>query len=81
MKKSYSTAMRWLNYTRPTVTSKAWQLGDIIGNRKLRIPWSLTIPDALRATEIKFPLIIVRGSQIYLSWFIVSLIMGRATIL
>jgi len=30
---------------------KAWYLGDIIENRKLRIPWSLTIPDALRATK------------------------------
>jgi len=62
----------------------------------LRIPWSLTIPDALRATEKdaniaqyraftipdalrvpekKFPIILVRGSQSYLSWFIVSLLM------
>jgi len=35
--------------------------------------WAFTIPDALRATGKKFPLILVRGSQSYLSWFIVSL--------
>jgi len=29
--------------------------------------------DALRATEKKVSLILVRGSQSYLSWFIVSL--------
>jgi len=29
--------------------------------------------DALRATEFFFSLILVRGSQSYLSWFIVSL--------
>jgi len=29
--------------------------------------------DVLRATEKKFPLILDRGSQSYLSWFIVSL--------
>jgi len=30
--------------------------------------------DVLRATEKKFPLLLDRGSQSYLSWFIVSLV-------
>jgi len=35
---------------------------------------ALSIPSALRVTEKKFPLILVRGSQSCLSWFIVSLL-------
>jgi len=42
-----------------------------------RSTWALSIPSALRITEKKFPLILVRGSQSYLSWFIVSLVHGR----
>jgi len=34
---------------------------------------ALIILSALRVTEKKFPLILVRGSQSYLSWFIVFL--------
>jgi len=36
---------------------------------------ALSIPSALRVTKKKFPLILVRGSQSCLSWFIVSMLL------
>jgi len=55
------------------------RLRNIYGDcrRDCAIIWTHVDPlsrDALRATEKKVSLILVRGSQSYLSWFIVSLL-------
>jgi len=76
---------------RPGNSAILLETGSIDHNRALSIPSALcvkekdvniaqyralSIPSALRITEKKFPLILVRGSQSYLSWYIVSLLRG-----
>jgi len=76
--------------SRPGNSAILLETGSIDHSRALSIPSALrvrekyvniaqyralSIPSALRVTEKKFHLILIRGSQSYLSWFIVSLAM------
>jgi len=65
-KKNFEKLYSW---PRPGNSAILLETGSIDHNRAL----SEITPALLRITEKKFPLILVRGSQSYLSWYIVSL--------